>query len=420
MGGYPLSSNLTSATISDKEDSIIDAIHNNPYYQPNLVDDVYSSTSLGAYGEDTAVPPSEISASSDGPAPEERPPVADSAPTKGEHHGPSTNPHCNHNYVDWIDVQSHPTATLQEYLSSIASFMVDLDVHESLVQTTLDNVVLPQYSLADGCYALVLRSVVEELTASTELDTIQELTNRMTIIAMPAIGRVITVHRAAMPFVDEIISSWADDHAPQATVSYITSLITQETVRTYHRAISESIVQFDGYEARLFIPQKQRAILAREIYHIKRRASVFSRSLQLIQESFTNMSAGLGIQSFERRYQEVQQELIHVRSLSEELGDNATTVLALLFQLSSYQLNGLMRVLTLFSAFFIPLTFIASVCGMGFDVIGFGLIGTQDDGRPLYKFVIRDQNGWNTNLVALSMVGSAGGLLLSFRMKGLF
>ena len=39
----------------------------------------------------------------------------------------------------------------------------------------------------------------------------------------------------------------------------------------------------------------------------------------------------------------------------------------MLFQLSSYQLNELMRVLTMFSTFFIPLSFIASVYGMNFS-----------------------------------------------------
>ncbi|KAH9600727.1 Mg2+ transporter protein [Trypanosoma melophagium] len=66
------------------------------------------------------------------------------------------------------------------------------------------------------------------------------------------------------------------------------------------------------------------------------------------------------------QFQDVQQDIAHVRSISEELNANADSVLQLLFQLSSYQLNELMRVLTIFSAFFIPLSFIASIYGMNF------------------------------------------------------
>lgn len=284
---------------------------------------------------------------------------------------------------EWIDVQSHPAATLQEYRTSIVTLLLGLRVHETLIQATMESVILPQFSLVDGCHCLVLRSAVEDAT-SFEMDSIQELTNRLTILVFKETGRVVTIHRAPMQFVEEIVSIWAEEYAEGVSPPKLLSLLTKEAVRTYHKAISNSIVQFDGYEARLFAPQRQRATLAREIYHIKRRASVYSRTLALLQEAYITTAASLNVQSFDAYLQDVQQDIVHVRSLSDELSDNANTVLQLLFQLSSYQLNELMRVLTMFSAFFIPLSFIASVYGMNFE----DLPMIDSDWGPVFCFAL--------------------------------
>lgn len=269
--------------------------------------------------------------------------------------------------VEWVDVAAHPTSALEDYRDAIATFLVDVGAHETLVEATLESVLLPQTTIVDDCRCLVVRCAVED--TSFEMDSIQELTNRLTILVFGT-DRVVTVHRTHMPQIKLLQKQWNDEQGPDGAASSAASLalyLVKEASRSFHRALAKSIVQFDSYEAKLFAPQKGRSSLAREIYHIKRRASVYSRILALTHDSFSTFLESLGVQPNNVYVQDVVQDLAHVRSLSDELNDNANSVLQLLFQLSSYQLNELMRVLTMFSAFFIPLGFIASVYGMNFE-----------------------------------------------------
>jgi Mg2+ and Co2+ transporter CorA len=194
-------------------------------------------------------------------------------------------------------------------------------------------------------------------------------------------------------------------------------LMVRECCKTFNVALARSVVLFDQLEANLFKTTVKRSVLSRNIYHIKRRAAVFARTLALTHEALTHLQQvnstgedvaaaavvppdrGLSVSELSSRpprarssnrthrperakvvstplqislnavQQDVHQLLQHIRSLAEELNENASTVLQLQFQLSSYQLNELMRVLTIFSAMFIPLGFIASFYGMNFETL---------------------------------------------------
>ncbi|CUG90629.1 magnesium and cobalt transporter, putative [Bodo saltans] len=289
--------------------------------------------------------------------------------------------HVTETGINWWDITAHPTAALEEYRGSIASVLVGLGAHETLVEATLETVLLPQTTNVEGCQCLVVRCAAED--TSFDMDSIQELTNRLTILVFRAQKRVVTVHRTHMLSASQLMKKWNEEQQPDGIASSLENLVlhfVKETCRSFHRALAKSIVEFDNYEAKLFAPERKRSSMARQIYHIKRRASVYSRILVLTQDAFSHLIAGMGIPSQNVYVQDVMQDMTHVRSLSDELNDNANAVLQLLFQLSSYQLNELMRVLTMFSAFFIPLSFIASVYGMNFE----HLPGMADPNGHLY------------------------------------
>jgi magnesium transporter len=288
--------------------------------------------------------------------------------------------HVTDSGITWWDITAHPTAALEEYRDSIAAALVDLGAHETLVEATLETVLLPQTTIVEGCQCLVVRCAVED--TSSDMDSIQELTNRLTILVFRKEKRVVTVHRTHMASIGQLMKRWREEQQADGVASSMESLVlhfVKETCRSYHRALAKSIVEFDNYEAKLFAAER-RSSFARQIYHIKRRASVYSRILVLTQDAFSHLITGMGIPSQNIYVQDVVQDMSHVRSLSDELNDNANAVLQLLFQLSSYQLNELMRVLTMFSAFFIPLSFIASVYGMNFD----NLPGLNDPNGHMY------------------------------------
>lgn len=286
---------------------------------------------------------------------------------------------------DWIDLSAHPTATLAEYREALFEVLRGLGVPEPIIDDSAEPLLLPQVSVLRGYHCLLLRYAIE-VQPQKQLDSFQDLTNRFTIIICK--NRMITVHRTQCTFTEELKVNWqsilsAGEAAATTAVGgggdktssgnrnlrHLLYYMTRETIATFSTAISKSIVEFDKYEAGLFTTTRNRSSLAREIYHIKRRASVYGRALTLTQDAYSHMASSLNMFPTDVQFQEIQHDLAHVGSLADDLNANADSVLQLLFQLSSYQVNELMRVLTLFSAFFIPLSFIASAYGMNFDNI---------------------------------------------------
>lgn len=52
---------------------------------------------------------------------------------------------------------------------------------------------------------------------------------------------------------------------------------------------------------------------------------------------------------------------------ADEIADNAGALMNLYFAMASQRTNNVMRILTVFSAFFLPLTFLVGIYGMNFQ-----------------------------------------------------
>lgn len=274
---------------------------------------------------------------------------------------------------DWIDITMHPTATLSEYKGSLQEVLIELGMHRTMVEDSAEPMLLPQVTVTKSCHCLLLRYAIGVPPSSErQMDSFQDLTNRFTIFMTEK--RIITVHRQHCAYVEALKVNWRGELLGEGEAAatglrgmpYLLYFFVKEAIGTFTQAISKCIIEFDRYEAGLFAVQRRRSAMARDIYHIKRRASVYGRTLTLTQDAYSHMASAMQMSTTQVEYQEVMHDLAHVQSLAEELNDNADSVLQLLFQLSSYQVNELMRVLTQFSAFFIPLSFIASVYGMNF------------------------------------------------------
>ncbi len=102
-----------------------------------------------------------------------------------------------------------------------------------------------------------------------------------------------------------------------------------------------------------------------QMYILKRRSLVFKRILFLTHEVIAKYA-----KLTSRRdpfTQDLMDSISFFSFLAEELHENVTSLLNLHLSLSSHHTNEVMRFLTIFSVFFMPLTFIVGVYGMNFE-----------------------------------------------------
>ena len=295
------------------------------------------------------------------------------------------------------DDETPPTANemADVYHAAIVVLLQEHHVHDTLIEDAMEKVLMPQVILLEECCCLILRCI--DTDVSTKVDGVQELTHRLTVFLFE--GKVITLHRHDLPGVRSIRRRF-DERFKASTRAHLLNALVYGCLQSFRKELARATVDFDRLESKLFEPQELRSDLARDMYVVKRRASVCARVVTMMAEAYAHAAGFLSVAPRDGYYQDVIHEFSQVKTTCEELNDNAHNVMQLLFQLSSYQLNELMRVLTMFSAFFIPLTFIAGVYGMNFEHM------------PL----VHDDRGFVYCLAAMATVGAS--VLCWFRLRG--
>lgn len=251
---------------------------------------------------------------------------------------------------DWIDLLS-PT---EEEIRQVAA---QYNLHEASIKDCMQPEHLPKYESFDDYDFFIFR--VLSKNPGHEADTILELTNKIAIFCID--HHVITIHRSDLPMIDLVKTKCIDNGRCRDSRGLLTSLI-REAMLTFEQPgikLSESL---DHYEERVFLRQRNSPIL-RGLYFVKRKIDVIRRLLLLSYEIIDNIDTAENSNAHTRDLRDLY---IRTRTLFDNLSENTAQLLAVYFSLASQRTNEIMRVLTVFSVFFMPLTFVVGVYGMNF------------------------------------------------------
>ncbi|HAP34712.1 MAG TPA: hypothetical protein DCQ28_01765 [Bacteroidetes bacterium] len=129
--------------------------------------------------------------------------------------------------------------------------------------------------------------------------------------------------------------------------------------------VSPSLIleaELDQLETQIVLKNQTNTVL-RKLYHLKRKAAVCLRILRLSKTIIDNLDKNTSavIQ------QDLREFFLGLETSCDQTIENANNLLNLYISLSSQRTNEVVRVLTLFSVFFMPLTFIVGIYGMNFE-----------------------------------------------------
>lgn len=249
----------------------------------------------------------------------------------------------------WVDLVD-PTST---EMAEVAS---RYGLHPAAVRDFLNQPHLPKFERLPGQQLLVLRAYDE---VAKRGDTIQAMTRRLVVLMME--GALITVHRREQPFFVEVAAQVAA--GPALRPEQLALALCAGAVRSFDEPLKESEDKLDQIEAALF-SRKVPHLGVKQVYGLKRRCAVIKRTL-------ARTTTALGPLKEQARddqglLADVVEEADRLHTWADELLESATHLMNLEINLASQRTNEVMRVLTVFSAFFLPLTFIAGVYGMNF------------------------------------------------------
>lgn len=256
------------------------------------------------------------------------------------------------NGYEWLDVTGPSKAEFNDVA-------VKYNLHTALVEDSLQPEHLPKYEIVGDIQFVILRLYSSK--ASQEADTIQDVTDKIAVF----LGNdfIITIHRQEYDFLHEIKAKYVDT-GKCASPHQVLFRIISFSVATYDAPLAALVKELDFYEPKIFL-QKKTPSLLKNLYYTKRRASVMDYIFDMTRSILENMKGKIAAPHANH----LKDELLRMQTSARQIVDSVGNLLNIYISLSTQRTSEVMRVLTLFSVFFMPLTFIAGVYGMNFDVM---------------------------------------------------
>jgi magnesium transporter len=190
-----------------------------------------------------------------------------------------------------------------------------------------------------------------------EADTVQELTNKVAFFYSDSF--FITIHRKAQPFIDKLAQ--LDRTKGLKNTHQLLNTVVRACLMTYEEPSNKLAKSIDYYEEQVFLSSRKTPLL-KGLYYLRRKIDLLRRMLILSLETIENIDDDRG----NVNTRDTRDLYVKLTTIYESLNDNINQLLTTYFSTSSQRTNETMRVLTIFSVFFMPLTFIVGIYGMNF------------------------------------------------------
>lgn len=253
--------------------------------------------------------------------------------------------------IYWIDVLE-PTQMEMDELSR------KYGLNSFIIRDCLQPEHLPKYEFVDEVHFLILRFFSHNV--DKRLATIQELTSKIAIFYTGTF--ILTIHRAEAPFLETLRRKYVAGGKCSSTTSLLSKLVWQ-ALESFDAPAARLSEQVDFYETQVQL-KKNNADFMEALFYIKREASIAHKVLMLMLEPIHHIFVHPGE---EVELQDVRDQHLKMQTLYYQVLEDVNNLMHLYMSYQSQRTNDVMKVLTLFSVFFMPLTFIVGIYGMNFD-----------------------------------------------------
>ncbi len=251
--------------------------------------------------------------------------------------------------IRWIDL-TQPARGDLNLLSE------ELSIPNRILINALDPEHLPKYELLESTAVIYLR-VID--ASKPHANDIQELTTKITLVIKENI--LVSIHRLDHPFIEELRREAGEKNF---TLKDLIKKIITSSLSTFDQPLTTLENRVEIFEQSIFENHKNQNIV-KEGYFLKRKASAIRKVLKFSLDILTSLPSRPDFvwKDFQGLRESTERNLFY----TEDVLENVTGLLNLHISLAAQKTNEVMRVLTVFSIFFLPLNFLAGVYGMNFE-----------------------------------------------------
>jgi len=244
----------------------------------------------------------------------------------------------------WIDLENPKLGELTEFIKPYG-----LNTH--LLQDLVQVGHLPKLEKVGEFTFLLLRAFSAK--PNGKLTTIPELSNKIGFFFTDEI--LISVHQKPFEFMSEISGHFEN---PESLILKI----IEKMLETYEAPANWLSEEMDHFEREVFLGRKKR-FSVEQLYFAKAKARACKKVLHLTQTLLLHLTVQ---PSNEAQLQDLMESVSSLILQFEDFLDEANSLLNIYLSSNSQKTNEVMKLLTVFSAFFLPLTFLVGVYGMNF------------------------------------------------------
>jgi magnesium transporter len=259
----------------------------------------------------------------------------------------------------WIDV----VGPSSEELGALAA---EYQIHPLAVQDCLEPEHLPKYEKLGAITFVILRAYDE--SAGPDVDNVHGLTRKVAVFFGAQF--LITVHRAEQRFLEDLKreASRAAPHSEPACEHHVIA-VANGVIDTFWRPLEDAEARIVSIEERQERP-RNRTPFVHEVFHLKRRLNAIRSTSRHLLETVKRLTAG-GAENMppSPHLNNLRENAESLYFATDEILEDAHSLLSLTLAAADHETNQITKVLTIFAAFFLPLTFIVGVYGMNFDVM---------------------------------------------------
>jgi magnesium transporter len=245
----------------------------------------------------------------------------------------------------WIDVSISDQDSIE-----LISKELDLDIHQ--IKDSIEHGHLPKFEKLEDYNFLILRAFTSKI--KLEARTVSELSNKIAFFYNS--NKIITIHRKNFEFLEKIPDNL------KSTDNFL-FFVMLKMIQTYNLPLEELDDQIDIIEETIFLNDNS-GISLKDLYLLKNQARIIKKLLQISQSAIYQLEIS---EDSLASLQDIKDKFTHLILQFDEILENSHNLLNTFLSVNSQKTNEVMKLLTIFSVFFLPLTFIVGIYGMNFE-----------------------------------------------------
>jgi len=245
----------------------------------------------------------------------------------------------------WIDILNPDKGQLKEY-----SKQYGLDFFQ--LKDSVEVGHLPKIEAYQDATFLILRAFTGNF--SDRNTNINKQTNKVAFFISS--GRIITIRRVNFEFFNEV----KDDIEH---VDDLLMFLLRNMFKTFENPLEYLAKKVELIEKTVFVRSKVKVSLE-DIYYHKAQTRLAKKTMQYSQQVVNQIVVK---EKFKPALQDLKDQLLGYAHICDEIMDDTNNLMSTYLSINAQKSNDVMKLLTVFSVFFLPLTFIVGIYGMNFE-----------------------------------------------------